>query len=57
MNIFILRFSVARCGIAKGFNLINLTTKCETNLRAYLTNNLEEIYLRNYLQDICLLTL
>ena len=33
--------------------LINLATKCKTNLRNYLrNNNLKEIYLRNYLQDM-----
>ena len=32
--------------------LINLTTKCKTNLRNYLRNNLYEIYLTNYLQNV-----
>ena len=34
------------------FFLINLTTKCKTNLRDYLRNNSEEIHLRSYLQDM-----
>ena len=33
-------------------NMHALTTKCKTNLRNYLRNNLEENYLRNYSQDM-----
>ena len=31
---------------------MNLKTKYKANLRGYLRNNLLEIYLRNYLQDM-----
>ena len=34
------------------FFLIKRTAKCKTNLRNTLRNNLQEIYLRNYLQDM-----
>ena len=47
-------------GLRKGVSrLINMQVlsyqpykKCKTNLRIYLRNNLQEIYLKSYLQDM-----